>query len=684
MPTVRAGAQPVIFEQPLSARIANYAIDVALHAEDRTLDARETLTWHNGSADSLGELHFHLYLNAFRNNRSTLFEESGHWRGTEYAEAEGWGYSEITRIETTSGEDLTDRMEFIQPDDDNQSDKTVFRLPLPKPLAPGDSIRLEIDFVAKLPSPPFRTGVKEEYFFVGQWYPKVGVFIDGAWNCHQFHSASEFFADFGVYDVHITVPEDHIVGATGIEVDVRSNDDGTATHYYHAEDVHDFAWTSSPEFVAFTGDTQDVRIRVLMQPDRVGQVERYLEATKLAVAYMQDWIGDYPYPNLTVVDPRRGAIGSAGMEYPTLFTTVGAYGLPRGLKLQESTTIHEFAHAYWHLMLATNEFEEPWLDEGFTVYSEAKICAAAYGPVGDQIDLLGVRINNWTYTRAPVIDAAEYDQMARYAWEYYSEGIGAINSYFKPALMLRTLENYLGEETMTRILRTYYERWRFKHPHTQDFIEIVNEVSGQDLSWFFDQVLYSNAVLDYSVSRVKSKKIKAGEGYDFDLKPVAEGEPDEENRGDDSTHTEDDTGISHSGTPGGRADSEAVADSTQEAEAKDTYLSEVKVRRLGSFVFPVTVEIKFDDGETIRETWDGKDHWRRWRYTRQAELVSATVDPDFLIPLDINYTNNSRTVEPQGVGIAKLCVRALFWAQFLLDQPDFLNLATLAGGIRLE
>jgi hypothetical protein len=674
-----ASAQPVIFEEPLSPRNANYMIDVRLDPETRSLAAEQTLSWHNISGDTITELQFHLYLNGFRNNRSTLFKESGQMRGTGFSEDDGWGFIEISRIALSSGEDLTGQMEFIQPDDDNAEDKSAFRLPLPDPLAPGDSVQLLIDFDARLPTPPFRTGAKEEYFFVGQWYPKVGVYIDGGWNCHQFHADAEFFADFGVYDVWMTVPSDNILGATGSEVEVVQNDDGTATHYYHAEDVHDFAWTCSPEFVEFTADTQDVTIRVLLQPDRVGQADRYLEAAKIAVAYMQDWIGDYPYPGVTVVDPRRGGLGSAGMEYPTLFTTIGNYAFPRGLKLQESTTIHEMVHQYFQHMLATNEFEEGWLDEGFTTYAEAKISADVYGPDGDMIDVLGIKINNWTYTRAPVIDAGDYDKMARSAWEYYSSGIAAVNEYYKPGLMLQTLENYLGEETWQTILRTYYERWRFKHPHAQDFIDIASEVSGQDLNWFFDQGLHSKDVIDYRVTYVKAKKIKDAEGYDFTLTPLETEEAGEGDADDDTPVTKDDTMLAEAEG----ADS-ADTDSTDAEAEEDWYLNHVWVRRLRGFTFPVTVEIVFDDGETIRETWDGQEIFKKYRYTRQAKVVSATVDPDRLVPLDVNYTNNSRTREPEGTGVAKIMIRALFWVQFLLEQPDIANLGTLADGIKLE
>jgi len=656
---VAQAAVPVIFEKPLSPRLANYAIDVRLDTANRTLEGTEVVTWHNRAGDIITEIQFHLYLNAFRNNKATLFDESGGTiRDIGFDQDSGWGYIEITRIALPSGQDVTDRMRFIRPDNDSEADKTVMSLPLPQPLPPGDSVTLRIDFSAKLPTPPVRAGAKGEYYFAGQWFPKVGVYIDGAWNCHQYHANSEFFADFGVYDVRITVPKEDIVGATGLEAGVTVNDDGTATHYYHAEDVHDFAWAASPEFVEFTGDTQDVAIRLLMQPDRVSLAPRYLSAAKAAVAYFQEWIGDYPFPNLTIIDPRRGAVNSGGMEYPTLFTAIGLYGMPDGIRLIEATIVHEFAHGYWQHLVATNEFEESWLDEGLATYSEAKIMNDLYGPQGDVVDVIGLRINVQTVDRWQYLGYPDRDPVARYAWKYYSDMSYVVNSFYKPAIMFSTLENYLGEDTMREILHTYYERWRFRHPKTQDLVDVANEVSGQNLGWFFNQAIYSNAVLDYGVSWVSSKKVDSGRGYDFTMQPF------DENKTNDTVKTE------------------------SSGEEKDTdttlFLSRVKVRRLGSFTFPVDVEIKFDDGESVREAWDGKDTWTEFRYTRPAKLVSATVDPDGKIPLDVNLTNNSRTIESKGAGVAKLCLRVLFWAQFMMEQPDAANLLTILDGFKLE
>ena len=140
-------------------------------------------------------------------------------------------------------------MRFIAPDDGNEDDRTVMAVTLPEPLGPGETITLDIAFTAKIPRPFARTGAIGNYFFIAQWFPKIGVLdAAGRWNCHQFHVGTEFFADFGVYDVRMTVPRGWPLAATGRERERTDNADGTTTHRYYQEDVHDFAWTTSPDF----------------------------------------------------------------------------------------------------------------------------------------------------------------------------------------------------------------------------------------------------------------------------------------------------------------------------------------------------------------------------------------------------------------------------------------------------
>jgi hypothetical protein len=663
--------QPVLFPEPLSPRIANYDIDVKLDTETRILKGKEILIWHNTSSDAIDELQFHLYLNAFRNNQSTFMKESGgQHRGNEIDE-DGWGFIDLDHLTTAEGENLLPGLEFIHPDNDDENDKTAVRVPLSRPIPPGGSIFLNMEFTAKMPSPPFaRTGAKDEYFFVGQWFPKIAVYTEDGWNCHQFHVNSEFFADYGNYNVKITVPEENVVGATGLEVEVTNNGDGTATHYYHAEDVHDFAWTTSPEFVEFTDKAQDVDIRVLMQPDHAYQGQRHLDAAKVSVEYFQNWYGDYPFPNLTVVDPRRGAGGSGGMEYPTLITAGTAHGLPEGIRVVELVIIHEFGHNFWYHLLASNEFEESWMDEGINTYTDIQIVDKEYGPVGAAVDFLGIKMNNLHLQRGQYMFGADLDPVIKNSWEFYSGTSYGINSYAKPGLILTTLQNYLGQETMQEAMREYVKRWRFKHPKSEDFFDVVNDVAGEDLTWYFDQALRSRKVIDYSISNVFSREVDENEGFDFTLSS--------EDAGADLSATVTDTSAEFIMESEAMEEDSVISEQHDEEESK-MYYSGVNVRRLGEFVFPVEIEVVFDNGDTLRESWDGEDLWKKYRYTRPNKLVSASVDPEHKIVLDVNYTNNSRLVEGRNLGVNKLSGRWLFWMQFLLDQPDFLNLVGAFG-----
>ncbi len=664
-------AQPVLFPEPLSPRIANYEIDVALDAETRTLTATEKLIWYNKTPDTATELQFHLYLNAFRNTKSTFMIESGGTHRGYKLNDDGWGFIEIEKIRLENGADVTDRMEFIHPDNDDSLDQTVFRLPLPRPVRPNKSIVLDIDFTAKLPQPPFaRTGAKEEYFFVGQWFPKIGVFQDGEWNCHQYHRNSEYFADFGVYDVKITVPAENIVGATGIRVDLKKNEDGTATHIYHVEDVHDFAWTTSPNFVEFHQQAQDVDIRLLLQKDHVSQAQRHLDAAKVAVEYFQNWYGDYPYPNLTVVDPRRGARGSGGMEYPTLITAGTFYGIPEGVRAPEMVIIHEFGHNYWYGLVASNEFEEAWLDEGINSYSECQIIDDHYEGRGTMIDLMGIKISDRQFHRASYIGMPDVDPIVQNSWDFYSFASYGTYTYQKASLILTTLQYYLGEDVMRRIMRTYFERWKFRHPTTQDFIDVANEVAGQNLDWYFDQALFTTKVLDYSVRSIFTRKVRKDKGYGFTLAV----NQDSVNAGTES----DSTSLADSlSSP----DSLLSEDDSSKADEPTMYTNGVNVRRMGDFIFPVDIRMTFAKGDTIIEHWDGKALWKKFRYVRADKIVSAEIDPFRKIPIDVNFTNNSKTLESNSKGVNKLSVRFLFWMQFLMEQPEIMNLFSIFASV---
>ena len=249
---------------PLSPRNASYSIDARLDVPSRTITGSELVTWRNITAKPASELQFHLYWNAWKNARTTFMRERALVGGPGQPRPDDWSRIDVTSIKLVAPSaagvgDLTASKRFIQPDDGNAEDETVMTVPLPRAVPPGAAVALEVKWSAHVPRTFARTGAIGNYFFIAQWFPKLGVWQDEGWNCHQFHAGTEFFSDYGVYDVLLTVPQGWTVGATGVERDRRKNADKTETYRYYQEDVHDFAWTTSPDYRRADGALRGAR-----------------------------------------------------------------------------------------------------------------------------------------------------------------------------------------------------------------------------------------------------------------------------------------------------------------------------------------------------------------------------------------------------------------------------------------
>jgi Peptidase family M1 domain len=627
-PHSRTAASPA-----LSTRVVAYQIDARLDPAKKTIDAVETLVYRNLTGQPLETFPFHLYLNAFQ-PRSTLMTEVRLYGTRGIGQEFEWkpkysGGITVTSFEADGMGDLTGRMEFIQPDDHNPDDRTVFQVRLPKPVPPGASVTFHLRFHDQLPEVLFRTGYKRDFFMVGQWFPKVGVWWHGAWNCHQFHALSEFFADFATYDVRITVPANYILGASGDEVSSTRNPEGTKTARYEADDVIDFAWTASPRFRVvedeWKGGGRAVNVHLLMSPGHESSIARYLGALKGAMTLFDRWYGPYPYDAITVVDPPNGALDAAGMEYPTLITAATTWWMPKGLLLPEATVVHEFGHQYWYAMVATNEFEEAWLDEGINSYSEDKAMAALYGADRSFLNWPSVTASDAEARRLEYILTADTDPLTRFAYQFMDmESYGGV-TYGKTATMLETLEGLIGEPAVRQALRVYFERYCFTHPTGKDFLATINEVTGQDLSWYFNQAVGATRILDYEILDINSDRV---DWYEKPLPPPVPGQ----------------------------------------ALYRDTVL----VHRKGDFIFPVQVLVRFDNGETAEERWDGCDRWIRYEFIKPARITFAEIDPEHRVALDINQFNNSRTQRGHPAATAKLSGKWLFLSQFLAQLLSWL------------
>jgi len=633
-------------------QVASYKIDAKLDTDAKCVTGTEILTWKNTSQDTVSELMFHTYLNAFKNSKSTYFVEeqlnTGYNEGEYMTESE-MGYIDINRMVIVDGEPLTQDLKYVQPDDNNADDQTVMSVVLPEPVLPGQEISISISFLSKLPKIISRTGYERgDFYLVGQWFPKIGVYEskgmrqrkNSGWNCHQFHYNSEFYADFGTYDVSIIVPEKFKVGATGVETYEATNGDGFKTYKFHANDVIDFAWTASPRFEVITDTYNSKGVKLMCLPEHRGESKRYMQAAKNAIEYMQNNVGEYPYSQITIVDCPYYAEAAAGMEYPMFITVSTFKNVPNGIRSTEEVTVHEFIHNYFMATVATNEFEEAWLDEGFTSFYDGEVMDYYYGD-GSLFNFMGFKMNqsemhrtSYTQSYNPAIASID-----NYVWKYPTYSYGML-VYSKTCTMMQTLKGLMGEEHFRNAMKKYFEKYKFRHPSGRDFIAVVNEEVasmddsnlGSNLNWFFDSMLRTDQVCDYKLTKIVTRELNTTEHGFFD------------------------NGLT-----------KLFMDTDKNVETR----SSIYVQRMGTMVMPVEVLVTFENGETQTFNWDGRGRCKEFVVQGTSPVLKAEIDPEHKIACDIDFTNNSVQLKGAQNPIWKYATKFLFWLENIFQTVAF-------------
>jgi hypothetical protein len=623
---------------PASVDTVDYEIEVVLDPETHRLEGVETIRWTNRTKAATDEIYLHLYLNAFASSETTFMRELDLWALRNQSDPGGdWGWIRIGRLTLDDGSDLIAAMEFVRPEDGNPADLTVARVQLPRVVEPGGVVELDLDFEAQLPQIVARTGFVGDFHFVAQWFPKIAVFEgEQGWNNHQYHALSEYFADFGSYLVTITIPEDWVLGATGIEVRTSPPVDGQRTVVFRAERVHDFAWCTAPPDLMEVVETDfepgrdvpmpwferarslldrspadlelpPIRLRLMVPREQTKMVPRMVRAARLSVAWFGLFYGAYPYPQLTIVSTPVGAEEAGGMEYPTLIATgadrLDAYPPFSWSSDIEALTVHEYGHQYFQSLLASNEFEEAWLDEGVTSYAEIS-CMTAIAADGLVPEIAA--FDYWASERLSLAVPRLPVTVGRRAWEFRHWRAYYLASYTKMALALRTVEGLIGPETMARGMRSYADRFRFRHPTGTDLVEVLSEAAGWDLGPFFEQAVYGDAVPDWSVLSVRHRRPRSADGLAWD----------------------------------GEGWHEVEEDQSADETTDGSWLVDLRLARRGEFIGPVEVELRWSDGTAERRTWDSETRWVHWRLEGASRLEQVVIDPDVVWALETNRADN--------------------------------------------
>jgi hypothetical protein len=604
-------SNPVWFKTPLAPRLANYEIEAYVNPLEHALKGSLKLTWKNAGTEATDKLPLHLYLNAFKGPNSIFMQEgSGNLRGDRMGDdsfKSSWGYCRLLSV-TSEGRKLSGSY---------GEDESVYWINLMRAVAPGETLTLEIQWESQFPRVFARTGWSDGFLMAAQWFPKVGVYQGSQWTVDAHHATTEFFSDFGTYAVNVNVPRgfwlahsgeaiSYIDPVDGIKKDAWPDpaDDKRMIYKLHAEDVHDFAFAmkSNLDWKRRDFTYRGVKVSLFYEPSHHLMIDRHVAAIEASLRLTEEWYFKYPYPVLTVVDPPEKASGADGMEYPTMIMAGTNAFDPFKFRTPEVVTVHEFGHQYFYGMLASNEVDEPWLDEGFNSYFESKAMQRHYSGLFNsrRLQLPGNFQSLTSYLMTP-----NSDPLTRKGYESATYGNTA---YTKPDMVLQQLEAMLGHETMSTVMTTYTREMAFKHPTHLDFKRIAERISGRNLDIFWSDYIMGTGTLDYQIERVSVLSVREG-GWDINRE--------------------------------GDASFESIRELLPQGR--------IKLERRGDIVSPITLWVKLSTGEERKVRWDGKDRWVHFDFP--APIVQAQLDPDYEYPIlrDRLYASWSPKAPTRGI-----------------------------------
>ncbi|GAB2960051.1 hypothetical protein GCM10027048_29400 [Hymenobacter coalescens] len=516
-------------QRPYWQQEVNYSIDVTLDDQQHVLTGREEMQYVNNSPDALPFIWIHLWPNAYKDN-STAFARQQREHGKrkfEFAPAAQRGY--IDQLDfRVDGKAATLQYDLQNPD--------MAKLVLPEPLPPGQRATISTPFRVKLPDSFSRMGHVGQSYQISQWYPKPAVYDRAGWHPMPYLDQGEFYSEFGSFDVRITLPDNYVVGATGelqnpdekarldqlaeaaakkadggsfgTDVSFPASSSNTKTLRYTQDRVHDFAWFADKRFnvlkdtVKLPGSERVVTTWLLFTNRNATDWLKHRNDIRYALQGYSRWVGEYPYSAATAVD---GALSAgSGMEYPMVTVT------------DPFATIHEVGHNWFYGILASNEREYPWLDEGLNSYMENRVSeasgqeptdpvakAAMMPQMAARLDLKDVPPYAVSQLQWQVPASRGYDQpvAGTPAAQYTAYNYGTM-VYVKTAGLLRYLAAYLGQEKFDQAMRLYYDRWQFRHPTPADMQAAFEEGTGQKLDWFFQQMMGTTTRYNATVADV--------------------------------------------------------------------------------------------------------------------------------------------------------------------------------------
>jgi hypothetical protein len=548
----------------------NYTIDVTLNDVENTLDGYEIINYTNNSPDTLTYIWFHLWPNAYKNDRTAFSEQLLKSGRTDFYFSDENKRGYINRLDfRVNG--ITANLE----DDSIYID--VAKLILPAPLLPGKTIKISTPFHEKIPFNFSRGGYVDHTYQITQWYPKPAVYDKKGWHPMPYLDQGEFYSEFGNFHVQITLPENYIIAATGelqnedevkwlrkkamekerLEMDnkqpeitnesiqnnyakkikkryqpttkkkkiIHKNSDlsqtvetsipkteKSKTITYIQNNVHDFAWFADKNFIVKYDTLQLPSGKIIdaysfFTPSGTAVWKNSIQFIKDAITTRSKWLGEYPYNIVTAVEAKMGFSG--GMEYPTI-TSISPMPDEKSLDM---TIEHEVGHNWVYGVLASNERAHPWMDEGMNTYFDNRYEKLKYPAEIHEEKKEGLfkkKIsNNYDDFVYRTQIASKKDQPIETFSKDFSETNYGVIAYYKTGLWMKKLEDFIGKDLFDSCLHEYYNRWKFKHPYPEDFKKVI-DISGKNVDSIFSLLSKKG-----SLEPAKKKEFKISSFFNF-------------------------------------------------------------------------------------------------------------------------------------------------------------------------
>lgn len=482
-----------------------YKISAELIPQQRSVAGHIEMIYQNTSQDTLNEVWVHLWPNAYSHHHTPWARQVLSLKRLDFHDSKIYGSIDSLSF-SQDGEMLSLIISEDSPD--------VGVVNLKEPLLPGQTAKIETSFMLKLPKLYSRSGYDGSFYSVTQWYPKFAVYENGEWEFMSYLDQGEFYSDFASYDVKITLPTAYHLAATAhpyIEADTTLD---SITYHIQQDNIHDFAWFASRKFEVHQRHVALPSGRIVLiqaythHPQIASRILDYTEAT---LKYMSQYVGEYPYEVYTIVEGMSNV--GAGMEYPTIATVAG------GSTLKEQV-VHEVVHNWWYGILANNERQEPYIDEAFTSYYEARIIQEILNQADttskSKFKLSARMKKRLNLDRLPsnfekkLAVAMQYRLNAQQPSNLHSEGYSAVNYYTsiyaKGTLDIQVLEHYLGRENLDELIQAFYQKNKFKHISIQDLRSFLEKNTTQDVSWFFDGLIAQSNPTQLKIKRIQKQE----------------------------------------------------------------------------------------------------------------------------------------------------------------------------------